>query len=219
VENFLRNWGFKHSRKDEFFRIDGDTVWRVYIDFNRDVPRDQGRIDVVVGVGYHSLDRFLKTCPFVSHPIAMRRGKPSHMGAYLAVLHPRESREFWIFASSDPAEVANVILDELRTVGFDWLEKYGALDKTIAAWEDGRSRHLFDTMYLAAAYWLRGEHDRALKLIEYERDKYGPFEKKRAMYHEVETAAQFYDWLIQQPKSAPAGNVESSKKGKPRKTN
>jgi hypothetical protein len=218
LEPFLGNWGFKHSRKDAFFRIEGDTVWYVYIDFNRDVPRDQGRIDVIVGVGYHSLDRFLKSFPGLAERIANCRGKPTTMGADLALLHPRENREFWIYASSDPAEVANLILDELRTVGFDWLEKYGALDKTIAAWEDGRSRLLTDTMYLAAAYWLRGEHERALKLIEYERDQYGPAETKRTMYHEVESADQFYDWLIQQPKSDPAGNVETGKKRKPRKT-
>jgi hypothetical protein len=134
------------------------------------------------------------------------------MQADVAQLHPREYRPIWIFASSDPAEVANAILDELRTVGFDWLEKYGALDKTIAAWEAERSRHLFETMYLAAAYWLRGEHDRALALIEYERDKYGPVETKRRMYHEVESAAQFYDWLLQQPRSAPEASAREKKR-------
>ena len=218
IDPFLGNWGFKHLRKDAFFRIEGNTVWFVIIDFVRDVPPDQGRIDVTVGVGYHSLDRFLKSFPGLAERIANCRGKPQTMQADVAQLHPRECREIWIFASSDPAEVANLILDEMRTVGFDWLEKYGALEKTIAAWEGERSRHLFDTMYLAAAYWLRGEHERALKLIEYERDKYGPVEKKRTLFHEVETAAQFYDWLMQQPKSAPVGNVESGNKRKPRKT-
>jgi hypothetical protein len=201
LEPFFRNWGFKHSPRGVFVSRIGDALWRVAVDFVRDVPRDQGRIDVSLGVVYTSLANFLKNCPILADTIKMHGNNPLAVAADLAFLHPRENREVWIFASSSPAEVANTILDEMRTAGFDWFEKNGSLDQTIAAWEAKSSRRLWDTIFLSAAYWLRGDHDRAIKIVEKERDQYGPFEQKRALFHEVDTAAQVYEWLIQQPKS------------------
>ncbi len=187
--------------------------------FVRDVPRDQGRVDTGVGVGYTSLAmRFSRRVRYSLTPSNCSRGKPTAIAAAadLAFLHPRENREVWIYASSDPAGVANTILDELRTVGLDWFEQFGSLEQTIAAWEAKKCRHIRDTLYLAAAYWLRGDPDRAVALVERERDQYGPFEQKRALFHEVERAAQFRDWLIQQPKSGTVSG-EGARNTKPRR--
>ncbi|MBS0266469.1 MAG: hypothetical protein JSS02_31345 [Planctomycetes bacterium] len=197
---FLKSLGFEYVRKNIFVRSDGDTIWQVATDFVRDTPRDQGRIDINLGIANQSLGQFLKSCPVMATVIKAYRSKPIVMAAMLSLLRPREYREIWIYGNSDPAVVAKMILEDLEFVGIDWFERHGTIEKIMVTWQAKRSRHLWDSFYLAAALWLRGDEKQAMKIVEDARDYYGPFEKKRAIFPDVDEAAQFYDWLIQQPR-------------------
>lgn len=62
------------------------------------------------------------------------------------------------------------IVEEIRRYALPFFEKYGTLDKCVIAWESEIVYNLGTSVdfYLPAAYWLRGERERALGYV---RDK------------------------------------------------
>jgi hypothetical protein len=158
--------GFRKTRKDWFQRWEGDCLWRISCYLRQERGRDEGWFSITVCVGFRSLAEFLAPCPVC--PVTDIKS-PCAMGTDLGHLRPPYNLHEWrVLPSTDVTWLGGEAVRELRDYGLPFFEQYGSLDKALKAWEHGTVYNLGSRVhfYRAAAYWLRGERQRAVDLIE-----------------------------------------------------
>ncbi len=182
----LLNAGFQGVGKEWFFRWVGDAYWRFAFYLTRIPGLKLGTMVVAVGVGFKSLAEFMKDFPLVKPDI----GKPCAMATDLGHLRPPYQYHEWrLVPETDEDQVGREIADDIKAYGFDFFEKYGTLEKTVAAWEAGVYYNSAFKFYLPAAYWMRGERERALAYV---RENIAYYDAK---YKEKKPTQ--WDWMVE----------------------
>jgi hypothetical protein len=159
--------GFKRASKDRFFLREGDALWRVVCGLRPEPGRDEGWLDVTVCIGFCSLAEFLCACPLVR---IRDPEKPCAMATNLGHLMPiRNFYEWRLLPDTNEITIGREIVEAINTYGLHYFEKYGTLDKALAAWEKGVNYNLGSRVdyYVAAVYWLRGDRGRAIEFIHH----------------------------------------------------
>lgn len=155
--------GFKRSRLDTFYRIEGNCVWKIAFVLSSKSGGAHGNFTGSVCVGFPELALFLKDFPQANIKETRR---PCTMAAALNYLRPPHNWPEWaITSTSNPQtlgfEFAKVLIDH----GLPFFEEFGSLEKAVAAWEQGVTHNLTNRaeFYLAAAYWIQGNREKALR--------------------------------------------------------
>jgi len=75
--------------------------------------------------------------------------------------------EWRILPDTDETATGHEIVEAIELYGLRYFKDYGTLDKALAAWENGINYNLGSRSdyYIAAAYWLRGDRERAIEFI------------------------------------------------------
>lgn len=161
----LSRMGFQRARPDFFIRWKGDCLQRVASLLTTNRATAEGKILVTVCVGYRSLEAFLHKCSFST---ADRVQQPCAMATDLGHLHaPYQYQEWRILPHTDPIVMGVEIGKELKEFGVPFLERFSTLDEALKAWEAGVRYNLGAraVFYVAAAYWLRGDRNRARQVV------------------------------------------------------
>ena len=167
----LLDRGFARLKKyyNWFYRESGDCLQRVSESFRPVRGRDEGWLSMHVAVGFASLTQLLATCPAVGEEIKAYAGKPVFVCETVGKREPRmEYWEWGILPDEDPSQLGREIVESLERYGLPYFGEMDCLGKAITAWEGMRAKGLLqsEVYFLAGAYWLSGDYDRAFALLE-----------------------------------------------------
>jgi hypothetical protein len=161
--------GFRKVKHYWFVQWQGDSFRRVAVGFRTVSGRDEGWIEVTVGIGFRSLDTLLSKCR-----LDMELFNPDSPCAIATLTErlrggpPYQTVQWRILPDVNANAVGPEVVNEVKEWALPFLDQHSSLEYTMAAWEAGQyyvTRFQRD-VYLAAAYWLRGEEERAVKVIK-----------------------------------------------------
>ncbi len=199
VRPFVLGAGFDATNeKDGFQHWQGDCLWHLYCDFRMEKDRDEGWIELTVSIGFRSLDRFLQKYPELGRinpkqPCAMAAGTGRLRGG-----PPYQAVQWRILPDTDPDAIGPEVVEEIKNWALPYFERYGSLDKALTAWEAGI---FFNTpfpagdCYMAAAYWLKGDRDRALNHIRKRLEDWREFYRKEGRHSTTRTIGGYERFL------------------------
>jgi hypothetical protein len=186
------------NEKDGFQHWEGDCLWHLYCAFRMEKNRDEGWIDVTVSVGFRSLDEFLQKCPELGgidpkQPCAMATDTGGLRGG-----PPYQAVQWRILRDTNPDTIGPEVVEEIRNYALRYFQEFGSLEKCLDAWEH---RIFYNTdafhgdAYLAAAYWLKGEKDRALNHVRKRLDDRREFYRKEGRHSTLLTIGEYERFL------------------------
>lgn len=166
VAPLLERKGFKRGKKDWFFHWEGESLWRVATGFRKVPDRDEGWLSITVCVGFKDLASFLQD---FSKEDIKGVNEPCIMATDIGHLKPPYSFfEYRLLPDINTAFLGSVVTNDIETFLLPYFTQYGDLEKALAAWENGITYNLGAgaDLYIASAYWLRGDQKRAIEFIE-----------------------------------------------------
>ncbi len=173
LQPYLTAAGLKRTGRYWFYRREGDTYSRLSLGLQKSRITDEGWIDMHLCVGFYSLTRFVSGWSLLS----VDPKKPCAMPTTLLGLdRSLRGKQWHLMPSTSAQEIGQEILDAIREHGLPFFARYGTLEKITNAWESGIAFNLGRKVhcYLAAAYCLRGEPERALAYINACVNQYDP---------------------------------------------
>src|SRR6266852_5982755 len=169
VHPYALELGFTRGKKAGWYvRWEGDCLWDLTCAFRMEKNRDEGWVFVSMCVGFRSLDEFLQRYPELG---GINPNEPCAMGTDTSHLRggpPYQSIQWRILPGSDADDIGPEVIHEIKNYALPYFDRFGSLDKCVAAWEAGIFYNAgvpHGDCHLAAAYWLRGDRERALNHI------------------------------------------------------
>jgi hypothetical protein len=198
--------GFQRPMKKHavYYRWNSDCLHTLACGFRPEKGRDEGWVEVSACVGFRSLAEFLSQYPEMGIGQSADPNEPCAMGGLTGRLRggpPYQAVQWRTFPDSDPDEIGPEVVQEITNHAFPFYERYGTLDKALAAWETGvvYTSGFSNDCNISGAYWIKGNHERAVQYfgnrLEYWRGRYEK-DHLRTDWFTVERYESFLNFLM-----------------------